>query len=96
MRCSSRTVFWALLRESTVSSNENDRIFYGCPHPRDYRHALRMLADKDVNAVELSALRQEELRPLVEDLENLDLRKFQYIAFHAPSSLHSKEQLSSC
>ena len=53
----------------------------------NYRHALRMLADKDVNAVELSALRQEELEPLIKDLENLDLRKFQYIAFHAPSSL---------
>ena len=53
----------------------------------DYRHALGMLADKDVNAVELSALRQEELQPLVEDLDNLDLRKFQYIAVHAPSSL---------
>lgn len=53
----------------------------------DYRHALRILADKEVNAVELSALRQEELKPLVEGLENLDLRKFQYIAFHAPSSL---------
>lgn len=53
----------------------------------DYRQALGMLAEKDVNAVELSALRQEELRPLVEDLDNLDLRKFRYIAFHAPSSL---------
>jgi hypothetical protein len=53
----------------------------------DYRQALGMLADKDVNAVELSALRQEELQPLVEDLDNLDLRKFRYIAFHAPSSL---------
>ena len=53
----------------------------------DYRNALRMLADKGVNAVELSALRREELEPLIEDLENLDLRKFQYIAFHVPSSL---------
>jgi hypothetical protein len=53
----------------------------------DYRQALRMLANKDVNAVELSALRQEELRPLVEDLDNLDLHKFRYVAFHAPSSL---------
>lgn len=53
----------------------------------DYRRALEMLADKDVNAVELSALRQEELQPLVEGLDNLDLRKFRYIAFHAPSSL---------
>jgi hypothetical protein len=46
-----------------------------------------MLAEKGVNAVELSALRQEELQPLVEDLDNLDLRKFRYVAFHAPSSL---------
>jgi hypothetical protein len=53
----------------------------------NYRQALGMLADKNVNAVELSALRQEELQPLVEDLDNLDLRKFRYIAFHAPSSL---------
>jgi hypothetical protein len=53
----------------------------------DYRLALRMLADKNVNAVELSALRQEELQPLVEDLDNLDLRQFRYLAFHAPSSL---------
>ena len=41
---------------------------------------------KDVNAVELSAL-QEELKPLIEELENLDLGKLQYMAFHAPSSL---------
>lgn len=54
----------------------------------DYREALEMLSDKDVSAVELSALRQEELQPLVEDLSNLDLRKFRYIAFHAPSSLN--------
>jgi hypothetical protein len=53
----------------------------------NYRQALGMLADKNVNAVELSALRQEELQPLVEDLDNLDLRKFRYVAFHAPSSL---------
>src|SRR5262249_32741259 len=53
----------------------------------DYRLALRMMADKEVNAVELSALRQEELQPLVEDLDNLDLGKFRYIAFHAPSLL---------
>jgi hypothetical protein len=53
----------------------------------DYREALEMLADKDVNAVELSALLQDVLRPLVEDLDNLDLHKLRYIAFHAPSSL---------
>lgn len=54
---------------------------------QDFRRALRMMADKPLRAVELSALRQEELRPLVEHLEELDLRQFRYIAFHAPSSL---------
>jgi hypothetical protein len=60
----------------------------------DYRHALDMLADKDVNAVELSALRQEELEPLIEDLDNLNLQKFRYVAFHAPSSLEPSFEVS--
>lgn len=53
----------------------------------DFRQALQMLADKPVNAVELSALRQVELAPLVEQLQDLDLRRYAYIAFHAPSSV---------
>jgi hypothetical protein len=46
-----------------------------------------MLAGKSVCAVELSALRQDELLPLVQQLENLDLAAFKYVAFHAPSSM---------
>lgn len=53
----------------------------------DFRAALRMLADKDSSAVELSALRQHELAPLVEELDRLDLSHFKYISFHAPSSM---------
>jgi hypothetical protein len=53
----------------------------------DFRRALQMLADKAVNAVELSALRQDELSPLVEQLEQLELDRFQYISFHAPSAI---------
>src|SRR5260370_13595731 len=41
-----------------------------------------MLADKPVNAVELSALRQDELQPLVDDLGNLDVHEFAYAALH--------------
>jgi hypothetical protein len=51
----------------------------------DFRRALQMLAKKNVNAVELSALRQEELAPLVEQLDELDLSRFRYVSFHAPS-----------
>jgi hypothetical protein len=53
----------------------------------DFRSALQMLRDKAVNAVELSALRQDELAPLVEQLAQLDLSRFQYISFHAPSAM---------
>jgi hypothetical protein len=53
----------------------------------DFRRALQILAGKNANAVELSALRQEELAPLVEQLDELDLSQFQYISFHAPSAM---------
>jgi hypothetical protein len=53
----------------------------------DFRRALQMLADKRVCAVELSALRQEELLPLVEALDSLELSAFDYVSFHAPSAL---------
>ena len=51
----------------------------------DFRAALRILEETHVHAVELSALRQHELIPLIQDLNDLDLREFQYTAFHAPS-----------
>ena len=49
----------------------------------DFRRALRMLAEKRVLAVQLSALRQDELIPLIEQLDDLDLREFKYKAFRA-------------
>ena len=51
----------------------------------DFRAALQILEETHVHAVELSALRQNELIPLIQDLNDLDLREFQYKAFHAPS-----------
>jgi hypothetical protein len=53
----------------------------------DFRIALQMLSGKNVSAVELSALRQDELVPLVEQLDHLDLSPFEYISFHAPSEM---------
>ncbi|MGA9510393.1 MAG: hypothetical protein WBV55_17370 [Candidatus Sulfotelmatobacter sp.] len=53
----------------------------------DFRQALKMMSAKKLNAVELSALRQDELAPLVEQLDQLDLSRFQYISFHAPSAM---------
>jgi hypothetical protein len=53
----------------------------------DFHRALQMLTGKNVTAVELSALRQDELAPLIEQLEHLDLSPFKYVSFHAPSSM---------
>lgn len=53
----------------------------------DFRGALGMLAGKHASAVELSALRQDELIPLVAELDRLDLGQFKYISFHAPSDI---------
>jgi hypothetical protein len=58
----------------------------------DFRRALQMLAGKEVSAVELSALRQDELVPLVKHIGHLDLTPFEYVSFHAPSAMeHSFE-----
>jgi hypothetical protein len=54
----------------------------------DVRLALKMLAGQNVAAVELSALREKELTPLIEVLDSLELHQFSYISFHAPSRLN--------
>jgi hypothetical protein len=51
----------------------------------DFRRALGMVEGKGLSAIELSALRQDELQPLAEQIGNLDLSAFKYISFHAPS-----------
>lgn len=52
----------------------------------DFRHALEILKDKKTTAVELSALREHELAPLVQALDSLDLSDFKYVSVHSPSS----------
>jgi hypothetical protein len=61
----------------------------------DFRKALDMLRDQPVRAVELSAIREEELIPLLRSLDELDLARFEYISIHAPSkfSLRSESQI---
>jgi hypothetical protein len=60
----------------------------------DYRAALGILERNGVIAVELSALRQHELIPLVRDLDNLNLNRFEYISFHAPSVMDRNFELT--
>ena len=55
----------------------------------DVRLALEMLQNKSVQIIEISALRQNELQPIVDMLDVLDLKKFEYKSFHAPSSMEA-------
>lgn len=55
----------------------------------DFNEGLRLLGKTKATAVELSALRQNELGPLIEAVDRLDLRQFQHISLHVPSSITS-------
>jgi hypothetical protein len=46
----------------------------------------------DLNTVELSALREAELEPLVHAIDSLDLDGFRYISMHAPSHYEQKHE----
>lgn len=58
----------------------------------DFRESLRMLSGKPLQAVELSALRQSELSPLLEAIPSLDLSAFDYVSLHAPSHYNESEE----
>jgi hypothetical protein len=57
----------------------------GAVAKRDFQSALAHLRHFHVSVVELSALRIEELDPLVDSLPSLDLDGFEFVSFHAPS-----------
>ena len=59
----------------------------------DVRRGLNVATHRRAKAIELSALREEELDPLLGSLDELqdDLTSFEYISFHAPSK---RERLS--
>jgi hypothetical protein len=58
----------------------------------DFRRGLDILRDKGAVAVELSALREHELEPLVGALDALDLTSFAYVSFHAPSKYEEQHE----
>jgi len=51
----------------------------------DFRLGISKLRGKAVAAIELSALREEELEPLVSAIDQLELSQFEYKSVHAPS-----------
>src|SRR5258708_934116 len=53
----------------------------------DFWSALELLkCEPKVDSVELSALRVQEVEGLVRAIPALDLRRYRYVSFHAPSS----------
>lgn len=54
----------------------------------DFCHALDLLRGTNVEAIELSALREEELGQLMAALDELELDELRYISVHAPSRRH--------
>jgi hypothetical protein len=60
---------------------------------QDFGRALEQLAQFGVRVVELSALRFNELEPLVSALPDLDLTHFDFVSFHAPSHIESADEL---
>lgn len=60
----------------------------------DFRLGIKIVAGEATAAIELSALREEELQPLLDALDSLDLDEFSYIAVHAPSRLNTLTEKS--
>ncbi len=58
----------------------------------NFRRGVEMLREKPVHALELSALREAELRPLLDGISQLDLSQFSYISFHAPSAFSPQSE----
>jgi len=53
----------------------------------DFKRGTAMVRSSTASAIELSALREEELDPLLAFLAELDVSEFSYISLHAPSRL---------
>jgi hypothetical protein len=58
----------------------------------DFRRALGLLIAQHLDIVELSALRVDELDPLVAALPALDLSSFTFVSVHAPSRFELSDE----
>jgi hypothetical protein len=69
-------------------SDSKNRIGFstGALERGDFLSAIKWLHKHKVRSVELSALRVDELEPLVNALDALPTGQFEYVSFHAPSS----------
>ena len=61
----------------------------------DFSSALTLLASQPgIDSIELSALRLTEVEPLLRAIPSMDLNRYSYISFHAPSSFPAEEEAS--
>ena len=60
----------------------------------DFRRALHLLVAHGLDIAELSALRVDELEPLVTALPTLDLSAFTFVSIHTPSRFDRKHELA--
>lgn len=58
----------------------------------DFKLALAMLDGHDIDAIELSALRESELPSLIASLHTLPLDRFKQVSIHAPSKLETMKE----
>jgi hypothetical protein len=58
----------------------------------DFERALYLLSKYEFEAVELSALRISEVEPLLNALHHLNLARYKYVSFHAPSCFDENEE----
>lgn len=58
----------------------------------NYRDAVNWMVGHHIRSMELSALRLDELEPLVSSLHELPLDQFDYVSFHAPSSFSQDKE----
>lgn len=62
----------------------------------DFERAILLLRQAQVHAVELSALRENELPRLAESIRHLDLSQFSYVSVHAPSKRERLSEIEIC
>jgi hypothetical protein len=53
----------------------------------NFKQGIDLLKEQQIPVIEISALREIELEPLLESIDQIDLSFFKYISFHAPSRL---------
>jgi hypothetical protein len=53
----------------------------------DFRQGLSIIQAHNLKVAELSALRENELPPIIDSIDELPLETFDYVSFHVPSKL---------